>query len=154
AIAAIMIMVLNLIAGLFVGVIENGMSVGDALHTYTILTIGDGLAAQVPALLTSTAAGIIGSRTASDGDLPHTIGRELLRSPGVLFGAGGLLGLIGMLPGLPHIPFTLMAAGLFALAFRSRAMAQAAAREGELAKPKAAAESAPSPWPDIVRIEL
>src|SRR5579872_5379406 len=63
AIAAIMIMAINLVAGLFVGVIEHGLSLADALHTYTILTIGDGLAAQIPALLTSTAAGGIVSRT-------------------------------------------------------------------------------------------
>ncbi len=101
AVAAIMIMAINLIAGLFIGIAEKGLSLSDALHTYTILTVGDGLAAQVPALLTSTAAGVIVSRTSSDLDLPHTIGKELLRNPGTLFGAGGLLGLIGLLPGLP-----------------------------------------------------
>ncbi|HEY6395456.1 MAG TPA: flagellar biosynthesis protein FlhA, partial [Candidatus Binataceae bacterium] len=155
AIAAIMIMAINLIAGLFVGVVENGMSVGDALHTYTILTIGDGLAAQVPALLTSTAAGVIVSRTASDLDLANTIGGELLKSPGVLFSAGGLLGLIGLAPGLPHIPFLAMASALCGLGFRSRAMAEAAQKETALVKPKTSADqSAVSPWPDILRLEL
>ena len=154
AVAAIMIMAINLIAGLFVGVIENGLSLGDALHTYTILTIGDGLAAQVPALLTSTAAGVIVSRTASEFDLPDTIGRELLRSPGVLFGAGGLLGLIGLLPGLPHLPFVAMAAILVVLGTRSRALARNVADESAVVKPKAADQQAPGPWPDILRLEL
>jgi flagellar biosynthesis protein FlhA len=155
AVAAIMIMAINLIAGLFVGVIENGMSIADALHTYTILTIGDGLAAQVPALLTSTAAGVIVSRTASDLDLANTIGGELLRSPGVLFGAGGLLGIIGLAPGLPHVPFLAMAAALGGLAFRSRALAEAAQKESAVVKPKAASDqAAASAWPDIIRLEL
>ena len=154
AVAAIMIMAINLVAGLFVGVIEKGLSLGDALHAYTILTIGDGLAAQVPALLTSTAAGVIVSRTASDVDLPNTIGREITRNPGVLFGAGGLLGLIGIIPGLPHLAFLAMAGVLGWLGMRSRTAAQAAAREDEVAKPKTQAEQAASPWPDILRLEM
>ena len=154
AIAAIMIMVINLIAGLFVGVVENGMSLSDALHTYSVLTIGDGLAAQVPALLTSTAAGVIVSRTGSDLDLPHTIGRELLARPGVLFGAAGLLGIIALMPGLPHIPFLMITAGVTALGIRSRNMAEKSAKEDALAKPAKPSEQAASPWPDILRLEL
>jgi flagellar biosynthesis protein FlhA len=153
AIAAIMIMAINLIAGLFVGVIQHGLSLMDALRTYTILTVGDGLAAQVPALLTSTAAGMIVSRTASDFDLPETIGRELMRKPGVLFGACGMLGLIGILPGLPHLAFLTMAAGLGALGMRARKQHAEAAKEPALAKPKAA-DGAAAPWPDILRLEL
>ena len=153
AVAAIMIMVINLIAGLFIGVIEKGLSVSDALHTYTILTVGDGLAAQVPALLTSTAAGLIVSRTASDFDLPGTIGRELLRNPGTLFGAGGLLGLIGLMPGLPHVAFLALSGGLIALGGRARKAAQTAAAEGAVVKPKAVDQTG-SPWPDILRLEL
>ena len=153
AIAAIMIMAINLIAGLFVGVIQHGLSVFDALRTYTILTVGDGLAAQVPALLTSTAAGMIVSRTASDFDLPETIGKELMRKPGVLFGAGGLLTLIGIFPGLPHLAFLTMAAGLGALGMRARKQQAEAAKEPALAKPKPT-DGAAATWPDILRLEL
>jgi len=153
AIAAMMIMAINLIAGLFVGVIQHGLSILDALHTYTILTVGDGLAAQVPALLTSTAAGVIVSRTASEYDLPETVGKELMRKPGVLFGAGGLLGIIAILPGLPHLAFLAMSMGLGALAMRARKMQAEAAKEPALAKPKAA-DTAAAPWPDILRLEL
>jgi flagellar biosynthesis protein FlhA len=153
AIAAIMIMAINLVAGLFVGVIEHGLSVGDALHTYTVLTIGDGLAAQIPALLTSTAAGIIVSRTSSDLDLPSTISKEMMRSPGVLFGAAGLLGIIGALPGLPHVPFIGLALALGIVGMRSRKAAEEAAKETAIAKPKAP-DGTPSAWPDILRLEL
>ncbi|MGO9264085.1 MAG: flagellar biosynthesis protein FlhA [Candidatus Binataceae bacterium] len=153
AVAAMMIMAINLIAGLFVGVVGHGLSVGDALHTYTILTIGDGLAAQVPALLTSTAAGLIVSRTSSELDLPSTIGKEMMRNPGVLFGAGGLLGLIGLLPGLPHIPFLTLALALGALGLRARRQAEEAVAEASIAKPKPV-DGMPTPWPEILRIEL
>ena len=150
AIAAIMIMAINLIAGLFVGVIQHGLSIVDALRTYTILTVGDGLAAQIPALLTSTAAGMIVSRTASDYDLPETIGKELMRKPGVLFGAGGL---IGIFPGLPHLAFLSMAAGLGGLGMRARKQQAEAAKEPVTGKPKPA-DGAAAPWPDILRLEL
>jgi flagellar biosynthesis protein FlhA len=154
AVAAIMIMAVNLIAGLFIGVGEKGLSLGDALRTYSILTIGDGLAAQVPALLTSTAAGIIVSRTANELDLPNTIGRELMRSPAALFGAGGLLGLIGLMPGLPHLPFLAMALSLSLLGVRSRGIEEVAAAERAGVKPKPPAEREQNPWPDILRLEL
>jgi len=154
AVAAILIMVVNLVAGIFVGVVEKGMGVADALHAYTILTVGDGLAAQIPALLTSTAAGVIVSRTSSELDLPQTIGHELLRSPGVLFGAAGILGLLGITPGLPHLPMLAMAAAMAALGGRSRTMAREAAQESAVVKPKPQADAAASPWPDIIRLEL
>jgi flagellar biosynthesis protein FlhA len=133
--------------------IEKGMSFGDALHTYTILTVGDGLAAQVPALLTSTAAGIIVSRTADDLDLPNTIGKELFHNTAAMLSAGGLLALIAMMPGLPHLPFLAIAAALIALGLRARAAEAAAAEEGAVVKPKVADQVA-SPWPDILRLEL
>jgi len=154
AVAAILIMVVNLVAGIFVGVVEKGMGISDALHAYTILTIGDGLAAQIPALLTSTAAGVIVSRTSSELDLPQTIGHELLRNPGVLFGAAGLLGLIGATPGLPHFPMLAMAAGLSALGMRARTLKHQATTESAMAKPKAPANAAANPWPDLIRLEL
>jgi flagellar biosynthesis protein FlhA len=155
AVAAVLIMVINLVAGFFVGVVEKGLSLQDALHTYTVLTVGDGLAAQIPALLTATAAGVIVSRTSNDLDLPHTIGREMLKSPGVLMGSAGLIGLIGIFPGLPHLPFLLMALGLAGLAIRSRGAAQKAALEGAIEKPKTpAGETQAGPWPDIIRLEL
>jgi flagellar biosynthesis protein FlhA len=153
AVAAIMIMAVNLIAGLFIGVGEKGLSLTEALRTYSILTIGDGLAAQVPALLTSTAAGVIVSRTANELDLPNTIGRELLRSPAALLSAGGLLGLIGLMPGLPHFPFLAMATMLAFLGVRSRSAAEAAT-EGAVSKAKAPVEQSQSPWPEILRLEL
>jgi flagellar biosynthesis protein FlhA len=154
AVAAAAIMVINLVAGLFIGIFDKGLSIGDALHTYSLLTIGDGLAAQVPALLTSTAAGVIVSHTGHELDLPATIGKELLNSPGVLFGTAGLFVLIAIMPGLPHLPFIAMAGGLGALGWRAR-QAVLAASEDAVPKPKPAADKgASSPWPDLLCLEL
>ncbi len=154
AVAAIMIMVINLGAGLFIGIFEKGISLSEALHTYTVLTIGDGLAAQVPALLTSTAAGVIVSRTASELDLSTTVGKELLRNPAVMFGTAGLFALIAVLPGLPHIPFIATASALAGLGWRARGLA-ASASEDAVPKPKPATDkSAGQPWPDILCLEL
>jgi len=96
---------------------------------------------------------MIVSRTASDYDLPETIGKELMRKPGVLFGAGGLLGLIGIFPGLPHLAFLSMAAGLGGLGMRARKQQAEAAKEPVTGKPKPA-DGAAAPWPDILRLEL
>jgi flagellar biosynthesis protein FlhA len=155
AVAAILIMAINLVAGLFIGVFEKGLTLSAALHTYTVLTVGDGLATQIPALLTSTAAGIIVAHAGSDSDLAQSIGHELLRSPGTLLGTAGLLGLLALTPGLPHLPFILMAATLAALARRGRLIAAAAISEAPAAAKAAAGDkSSQGPWPEPIRIEL
>ncbi len=153
AVAAILIMVINLVAGLFIGIFEKGLSFDDAVHTYTILTIGDGLAAQIPALLTSTAAGLIVSSSAGEADLPNTIGQEFFRNPGALFGASALLGLVGVLPGLPHVPFWFMALLIAGLAYRARTLAAATEPLAPAVKPEAE-KGASDLWPDILRLEL
>jgi len=154
AVAAVVIMIINLVAGLFIGIFDKGLSLNDALHTYSLLTIGDGLAAQVPALLTSTAAGVIVSHTSHELDLPATISKELLRNPAVLFGTAGLFVLIALMPGLPHVPFMAMASALGGLGWRARTAALAAS-EDAIPKPKPVSDkSASSLWPDLLCLEL
>lgn len=109
AIAAIIIMIINIIGGILIGVLQKAMSISDAVHTYVILTIGDGLAAQVPALITSTAAGIIVSRAATEANLGQDILHQLFRNPKTLATASGVLLLLGLIPGLPHLPFIIIA---------------------------------------------
>lgn len=109
AIAAIIIMIINIIGGILIGALQKGMAIGDAVQTYVILTIGDGLAAQIPALITSTAAGIVVSRAATETNLGQDILQQLFKNPKTLATAAGVLLLLGLIPGLPHLPFILIA---------------------------------------------
>nr|WP_024968351.1 flagellar biosynthesis protein FlhA [Pantoea sp. IMH] len=120
AIAGIMIMVINVIGGLLVGVIQHGMSVGSAGETYTLLTIGDGLVAQIPALVISTAAGVIVTRVATDQDVGEQMVTQLFKNPRVMMLSAGVLGLLGMVPGMPNFVFLLFTAALLGLAWYLR----------------------------------
>ncbi len=117
AIAAIIIMIINIIGGILIGVLQKGLSISDAVQTYVILTIGDGLAAQIPALITSTAAGIVVSRAATESNLGQDILQQLFKSPKTLATAAGVLFLLGLIPGLPHLPFILIALVSGAIAY-------------------------------------
>ncbi len=113
AIAALIIVAINLIGGIIVGMVQHGLSFQEATHTYSLLTVGDGLAAQMPALLISVATGIIVTRAASDRDLGSDIASQILRQRKAPFVAAGAIGLFALIPGLPKLPFLLIA-GLFA----------------------------------------
>lgn len=117
AIAALIITGVNIIGGLFIGVFQHKMALADAASTYTILTIGEGLVAQIPALLVSTAAGMIVSRAGADTDLGQDVTKQLLANPKALMTAAGILFVFGLVPGLPHIPFFLIAASFGGLAY-------------------------------------
>ncbi|MBB4858846.1 type III secretion protein V [Novosphingobium chloroacetimidivorans] len=115
AIASIIIVLVNLIGGLGMGVLSHGMSAGEAIETYSILTIGDGLVAQLPALLAAMAAGLLVTRTTdeeNDRDLAPAIARQIASKPRVLFTAAGLCTLIGFIPGFPTLVFLGIAAAL------------------------------------------
>lgn len=109
AIAGIIITMINIIGGLGIGVIQKGLDVGNAAKVYTMLTIGDGLLAQIPALIISTAAGIIVTRTSnSDKDMGSEVTSQLLLNPRAVMISGGVLILMGLVPGLPTAPFLIM----------------------------------------------
>ncbi len=109
AIAGIIITMINIIGGLGIGVIQKGLDIGNAAKIYTMLTIGDGLLAQIPALIISTAAGIIVTRTSnSDKDMGSEVTGQLLLNPRAVMISGGVLILMGLVPGLPTVPFLMM----------------------------------------------
>jgi flagellar biosynthesis protein FlhA len=116
AMAAIIIMAINIVGGFVIGVVQLKMQLGDALGTYTLLTVGEGLTSQIPALLISTATGMIVTRAASDkgSNLGKDVSTQLFSNPRVLGIVGGLLLLMSFVPGLPKIPF--IAIGLMMLA--------------------------------------
>ena len=109
AIAGVIIIFVNLIGGFVIGVVQKGMSMTDALSVYTILTIGDGLVSQIPALLTSTAAGIIVTRAAGESNLGRDVVTQFTNQPRAMVLASVILICVGMVPGIPAIPFLILA---------------------------------------------
>ena len=120
AIAGIMIMIINVVGGLLVGMVQHGMPFGTAAETYTLLTIGDGLVGQIPALVISTAAGVIVTRVSNDQDVGEQMVSQLFNNPRVLMLSAGVLGLLGMVPGMPNLVFLLFTAALLGLAWWQR----------------------------------
>jgi flagellar biosynthesis protein FlhA len=113
AIAGIMIVIVNIVGGILIGTLQRGMDLANAAQTFTLLTIGDGLVTQIPALIVSTAAGIIVTRTATSTNYSQEFARQLVMQPKALMAAGGVLGFMAIIPGLPHIPFMLLGAAFF-----------------------------------------
>ncbi|GAB2567566.1 FHIPEP family type III secretion protein [Dyella jejuensis] len=105
AIAGILVLIINMLGGVTIGMTMYDLSAAEAFHLFGLLTIGDGLVAQIPALLLSAAAAIIVTRISADGDFEQQLSRQLLASPNVMFGAAGLLFLLALLPGMPALTF-------------------------------------------------
>jgi flagellar biosynthesis protein FlhA len=119
AIAGIMILVINLVGGLLVGVLQHDMSFSKALATYGALTIGDGLVAQIPALIISTAAGILVTRVATEDDFSGQVSKQFQANSNALAVVAGVFGVLGVIPGMPHfifITFAILFGGLAYLA--------------------------------------
>jgi flagellar biosynthesis protein FlhA len=134
AIAGILIVLVNVIGGLIIGVAQHGLTWGEALATYTLLTVGDGIVTQVPALIVATATGIIVTRAASDARLGEEIAKQVLAYPKTIAIVGLALLALAILPGIPLFPvalLTLAAAGLFWYAFRRSRQTQADAAQPE-----------------------
>ncbi|MFP5457896.1 MAG: flagellar biosynthesis protein FlhA [Bacteriovoracia bacterium] len=110
AIAGILITVINVIGGIIIGVAQHDMPFSEAARVFTLLTVGDGLVAQIPALVISTAAGIIATRSNNDNALGKQVGDEFTVHPKAFYITAGVLGLFAMIPGLPGLPFFAIAA--------------------------------------------
>src|SRR4051812_13441443 len=143
AMAAVLITSINLIGGIVVGVVQQKMSIGDAVNHFSLLSVGDGLAAQIPALLISVATGIIVTRSASEKDLGSELASQVLKQRKAPLVAGAVICAFALVPGLPKIPFLLIGGLLFAvgralkdvLAERERDAALAAAKPEKAVEP-------------------
>ncbi len=109
AVAGIIILFINLIGGLAIGMLQHDLALADAVRNYSLLTIGDGLVAQIPSLVLSTAAAIIITRVSSAQDMGDQMAAQLFDNPRPLIVTGGLLGLLGMIPGMPNLAFLTLA---------------------------------------------
>ena len=133
AIAGILITIINILAGLSIGAIRFELSIAEALQKYTLLTVGDGLVSQIPALMISTATGIVVTRAASDSDLGTDAIRELFNQPIVMFIIAGVLFLLGFTP-LPILPFNILALVFLYLGFLLRREVTKAVDESQAAE--------------------
>jgi len=117
AIAGILITFINIIGGFVIGATQKGFTIQDSLRTYSLLTIGDGLVSQVPALLISTATGILVTRSASEDNLGSDLTRQLLAYPKIFYFVSGMIAFFGLIPGMPKIPFFIIAGIVAFLAY-------------------------------------
>ena len=156
AVAGIMVTVINIVGGLMVGLLQHDMGFADALKNYTLLAIGDGLVAQIPSLIISTAAGIVVSRVASEQDIGTQLVGQLFAKPQVLYITAGIIGGMGLIPGMPNFVFLLLAGVLggsaYLLGKRAREAEQAVA-EAPPEAPPAAPESEEASWQDILPVD-
>jgi flagellar biosynthesis protein FlhA len=138
AIAGLLVVFINVIGGMIIGIVQQGLSFSDAAHSYTILTVGDGLVTQVPALIVSTAAGLLVSKAGVSGAADKALLKQLSGYPQALGMSGAVMLVMALLPGIPTLPFLTLGAGAGALAFvldkRSKATAAAEARKTADAK--------------------
>jgi len=145
AIAGIVITAINLVGGFLVGVVQNGMPIGEAVDTYSLLTIGDGLAAQIPALLISVSSGLIVTRAAGEADMGTDLVDQFARQGRALRVGAGCVAAMGLVPGLPKLPFLALGAGLWYAASRAE---RRLAAEAALVADAGAADPDAAPGPD------
>jgi flagellar biosynthesis protein FlhA len=149
AIAGLLVVFINIIGGIIIGVAQQSLSFGEAARTYTVLTVGDGLVTQVPALIVSTAAGLLVSKAGVSGAADKALFRQFSGYPQALGMASAVMFVLGLLPGIPMIPFLALAGGAAGLAWKARkqklskAVADAKAAAAPASAPGAAAAEEP-----------
>ncbi|MBP0629650.1 flagellar biosynthesis protein FlhA [Cupriavidus sp. AcVe19-1a] len=155
AVAGLIIMFINVAAGMVVGMVQHDLDFGTAVHNYTLLTIGDGLVAQIPALVISTAAGVIVSRVANEQDVGEQLTGQLFSNPRVLYLTAGIMGLMGIIPGMPHFAFLLLAGALVWMGryLSRKAATQQQVKQREERTPAVAQESTEASWDDVALVD-
>lgn len=157
AVAAVMIMLVNIIGGFIIGVWQQGMPLVDALSNYTLLTVGEGLVAQIPALIISTSAAMIVTRSADEKSFGHEITGQMLLFPKAFYIASGVMLFLGLIPGLPHFAFFLLSGVAFMVGRMAGTQAQVETEEdlAELRAPEETAEQAGAVRPlDMLELEV
>lgn len=160
AVAGILILVINIIGGLFVGVMQHDMAMGEAGRTYTLLTIGDGLVAQIPALIISVAAGLVVSRVGDEGDIGGQVINQVFSNPQVLTLTALIIGVLGLIPGMPNAVFLLLALTFGALAWMRHKRLQEPQESAAPAEAQAAAaaqqpaEAQEASWNDVAPVDV
>ena len=153
AVAGILILFINVIGGLIIGVLQHDLDFATAARNYTLLAIGDGLVAQIPALIISTAAGLVVSRVGTDEDISTQLTDQLFSRPQVLILTAAIVGFMGLIPGMPHIAFLLLAAVLGGSAYLiTRRRRQVETRLTVV--PATQPEIQDASWDDVVPVDI
>jgi flagellar biosynthesis protein FlhA len=152
AIAGILILAINILGGLVIGTVQHGMPLAEAMRVFTLLTIGDGLVAQIPSLLLATAAALMMMRVSTASDVGDEVVQQLFDNPRTLTVAGSVLFIIGVIPGMPNVAFLLMAAGTLGGAWWQREKRQASLVAAEQLPPTETAppENTELTWDDVL----
>ena len=155
ATAGILILFINIIGGLAIGTMSHDLELGEAARIYVLLTIGDGLVAQIPALLLATAVAVIVTRVSSDQDMGGEVARQLVAEPRLLGVAAGVLALLGVIPGMPNLIFLSMAALAGAAAwYTNKRLRERAAAPVAVAATSAGSEARELSWEDMQPVDL
>ncbi|WP_160667696.1 flagellar biosynthesis protein FlhA [Pseudarthrobacter sp. ATCC 49987] len=150
AIAGLIIIIINFIGGIAIGMLQRGMEIGDAVGTYGLLTMGDGLVSQIPALLMAVSTGMIVTRSNAESDMGRTASTQLMQSPNALMIAGVAAIAMALIPGMPPVPFLLVGAGLL---FASRRIAAQQSQEARTRDAEASALNFPEMDPNEKLLE-
>jgi flagellar biosynthesis protein FlhA len=156
AVAGLLVVFINIVGGIIIGVAQQSLSFSEAAHTYTLLTVGDGLVTQIPALIVSTAAGLLVSKAGVSGAADKALVKQLSGYPQALGMSAGVMLVLAMLPGIPTIPFLALSAGAAALAVSARKFkraASAAAASAAAAPAASASAAAEEPISSALKID-
>ncbi len=155
AVAGILILFINIIGGLIVGMLQHDMSFSQAAKNYTLLTIGDGLVAQIPALIISTAAGLVVSRVATEEDIGQQFVGQIFGNPTVMLLTAAILGVLGLIPGMPNLVFLLLASALGSLGWwAQKRKVRPATKEAAPAVEAVPVESQDASWTDVAPVDV
>ena len=156
AIAGILILFINILGGLAIGTLQYDMAIGDAMHNYTLLTIGDGLVAQIPSLVLSSATAIIVTRVSSKQKMGDQVMEQLFGNPMVLATAAGIIGVMGLIPGMPNMAFLTLAglAGGSAWYIKQQQQVTPASEEIETETEEVAPEHRDLSWEDVGPVDI
>ena len=155
AVAGIIILMINIVGGLIVGVLQHNLDIAVAAKYYTLLTIGDGLVAQIPALVISTAAGLVVSRVSSDENIGQQLSGQLFKQPQVIMLTAAIIGMMGMIPGMPHFAFLLLAGALAWFAYSlTKKKAMTVEQESPAAAIPVMTEAPEASWEDVAQVDM
>jgi len=154
AVAGILVIIINILGGLIVGVAQHDMAFADAVKNYTLLAIGDGLVAQIPSLIISTAAGVVVSRVANNQDMGTQLINQLFSNPKAMNVTAMIIGGMGMIPGMPHFAFIALALLLGGMSYMVANNQNRAEEIIEEEKPEIAPDSNEASWDDVLPVDV